>query len=380
MRFLHLADLHFGKRLNEKSLMEDQRYVVEQILSITKTQAVEVVLIAGDVYDKNIPTVEAVQLLDCLLSGLSAQHIPVCIVSGNHDSSERLEFGRQLFEHNAIFISGLYQGKLEKKEFKDCFGAVNVYFLPFIKATHVNAFYPGSTNAQEAVAEVLSREEIDLTKRNILIAHQFVTARGAEPIRSDSEQIVAGNLDNVEASLFEAFDYVALGHIHRPQRIGRDTIRYAGSPLKYSFSEANHQKSALLVEVLEKERVLTEQIPFLPLHDLRELKGPIDAILDERNYNQGNVEDYMHITLTDEEELYDAVGRVRTIYPNLLRLEFENSRTRQERTKSTQASELSQKTPYQLFEEFYKKVWDDTLAFSKEQEELITKLLQEGES
>ena len=377
MRFLHTSDLHIGKKVNEFSMLEDQEHILKQILQIAGEYRPEGILIAGDIYDKGIPGVEAVTLFDWFLTELYQRGLMVFMVSGNHDSSERVEFGGRILTDNKIHIAGTYQGKLEKVTLWDEHGPLNIYLLPFIKPALVRRYYPEVTTYQEAVEAILKQEDIHKEERNILIAHQFITSGEIEPERCESETVSIGGLDNIDASVFEAFDYVALGHLHGPQGIGRDTIRYAGSPLKYSFSEARQIKSVTLVEFGKKAELSYIKIPLQPLRDLRQIKGPIEALTDPKVYSQGNTLDYIHATLTDEEEIYDAIGKLRAVYPNIMRLDFENSRTAWNAEALLAAAKVEERSSLELFEEFYE--YQNNQPMSEEQKAILKKLFGEME-
>lgn len=356
MKLLHIADLHIGKHVNEFNMLEDQKHVLGQILQIAEIEKPYGVLIAGDVYDKSQPSVEAVELLDYFLTNLIALVPHVFMISGNHDSPERLSFGSKIMEKNGLYIARAFDGVLQKVTLEDQHGNVNIYMFPFMKPAMVKRFFQQQIESYDgALRAVISSTEIDTKERNILIAHQFVVNGTQQPERSESESLYVGGLDNVDASAFEAFDYVALGHLHRPQIIGRDTICYPGSPLKYSFSEARHQKSATLLDLGVKGELLIYQLPLIPLHDLREIKGPITELLSIGREGTEGSEDYIHVTLTDEEEIYDAIGQLRQVYPNLMVLDFENNRTRQAIFSQIAAySDLARKSPTDLFAVFYK--------------------------
>lgn len=355
MKLLHIADLHVGKRVNEFNMIEDQKHILEQILRITGEEKPNGVLIAGDVYDKSQPSAEAVELLDEFLTRLTAFGQPVFMISGNHDSPERLSFGSRIMQKNGLHIAGVFDGVLQKVAQEDEHGIVNIYLLPFIKPAMVKPFFEQPIESyDQAVKTVISAAEINMQERNILLAHQFVVNGVQQPELSESESISVGGLDNVDASVFNVFDYVALGHLHRPQRIGRDSVRYGGSPLKYSFSEAQHQKSATLIELGVKGEILINQIPLIPLHNMREIKGPIAELLRIGREEPENAEDYIHATLTDEDEIYDAIGQLRQAYPNLMVLDFENSRSSQIAFAQIAASgEVTRKSPIDLFASFY---------------------------
>lgn len=355
MKLLHIADLHIGKRVNEFNMIEDQKYILEQILRITAKEKPDGVLIAGDVYDKSQPSAEAVELLDEFLTRLTAFGQPVFMISGNHDSPERLSFGSRIMQKNGLHIAGVFDGTLQKVALEDKHGVVNIYLLPFIKPAMVKPFYEQLIESyDQAVQTVISAAEINTQKRNVLLAHQFVVNGVQQPELSESESISVGGLDNVDASAFDVFDYVALGHLHRPQRIGRDSVRYGGSPLKYSFSEARHQKSVTLIELGVKGELSINQLPLTPLHDMREIKGPITELLRIGREEPENAEDYIHATLTDDDEIYDAIGQLRQVYPNLMVLDFENSRISKIAYSQIAASDdFARKSPIDLFASFY---------------------------
>lgn len=354
MKFLHISDLHIGKRVNEFSMIEDQGHILGQILQIAKTEQADAVLIAGDIYDKPVPSAEAVQMFDWFLTGLADQGRAVFAVSGNHDSPERIAFGAQLMRGRGVYVSPVYEGETARIGLTDAWGELCVWLLPFVKPATVRHALEGKLEGeppesyQEAVKIAVDRMEIDENKRNILVAHQFVTGAG----RCDSEEAVVGGLDNVDAEVFDRFDYVALGHIHSPQSVGRETVRYCGTPLKYSFSEAEQEKSVTLVEMREKGQVLLSAVPLAPLHDMRKIRGLYQEVMSKTFYQDMDREDYVQITLTDEEDIPDGLQRLRTVYPNLMRLSYDNSRTRQDREVES-AEEIEQKSEIQLFAEFY---------------------------
>ena len=351
MKILHLSDLHFGKRLNNFSLLEDQYHVNRQIFKLAKDTHIEAVIIAGDVFDRQIPSAGAVQLFDDFLNFWAELNLPVFIISGNHDSAERLSFGAHIFSQNNIYISPVYNGQIEPISLNDAYGKINFYLLPFIKPATVRPFFPDEkiNSYTEAVQTVLNNLPLNKDERNILIAHQFVT--GA--VLSDSEEIVVGGLNNVDAHVFDAFDYVALGHIHTPQTILRDSIRYCGTLLKYSFSEANQQKCATVIDIKAKGQMDITAYPVKPLHDMRKIKGTYAELTDRQNYIGTDTDDYILATLTDEEDVPDAIGRLRSIYPNIMQLDYDNIRTRTRNT--IEAVDINTaKAPLELFGEFYK--------------------------
>lgn len=351
MKILHLSDLHFGKRLNNFSLLEDQYHVNRQIFKLAKDTHIEAVIIAGDVFDRQIPSAGAVQLFDDFLNFWAELNLPVFIISGNHDSAERLSFGAHIFSQNNIYISPVYNGQIKPISLNDAYGKINFYLLPFIKPATVRPFFPDEkiNSYTEAVQTVLNNLPLNKDERNILIAHQFVT--GA--VLSDSEEIVVGGLDNVDAHVFDAFDYVALGHIHTPQTILRDSIRYCGTLLKYSFSEANQQKCATVIDIKAKGQMDITAYPVKPLHDMRKIKGTYAELTDRQNYIGTDTDDYILATLTDEEDVPDAIGRLRSIYPNIMQLDYDNIRTRTRNNIETVDINTA-KAPLELFGEFYK--------------------------
>ena len=353
MKFLHLADLHLGKRVNGFSMLEDQAHILRQILAILDDEQPDGVLIAGDVYDKSVPSVEAVGLLDGFLTELRARGVPVLLISGNHDSPERLAFGGRVMDSCGIHISPVYDGALAPVTLHDEFGPVHVWLLPFVKPAHVRRWFPDADieSYTDSVAEAIAHMDIDTAARNVLVTHQFVTG-GA---RSGSEELSVGGTDNVDSGVFAPFDYVALGHLHGAQHIGRETIRYAGSPLKYSFSEARQHKSVTVVTLGEKGDVQVRTVALTPLRELREIRGSYDELTARSFYEHTTYRsDYLHLILTDEQDVFDAISRLRTIYPYLMTLDYDNARTRAAGGMSVPA-ETERRTPLELFEALYQR-------------------------
>lgn len=374
MRLAHVSDLHLGKRVNEFSMLEDQRYIVKQIESILEEEAADAVLIAGDVYDKPVPPGEAVRLFDGFLTALADRGIHVFVISGNHDSPERIAFGSRLMEKSRVYMAPVYDGHVSPIELRDAYGSVYVYMLPFVKPAVVKKCWPeeGIETYEEAVGCAVAhmKEEAFVPEaRNVLVAHQLVI--GAS--RCDSEEVSVGGLDQVSAGLFRDFDYTALGHIHGPQNAGGERIRYCGSPLKYSFSEADHVKSVTIVDLEEKGNVRVRTRPLIPLHDMREIRGSYEEVVSRDFYRGTAVDDYLHITLTDEEDILDAMGKLRAIYPNIMRLDYDNRRTRE----GGQLPEKVQraKSPLELLEELY--ALQNNQPMSGEQRELSARLIEE---
>lgn len=377
MKFLHISDLHLGKRINEFSMMEDQIFILNQILEIAQTRQADGVIIAGDIYDKPVPPAEAVKVFDLFLTKLADQKIKVFAVSGNHDSPERIAFGAQLMNRRGVYVSPVYDGNAAKVVLTDDYGELHLHLLPFLKPAIVRHVLEKERNEEElpqsyheTVKAAVDRIEVDTEKRNILIAHQFVTGAG----RCDSEDVSVGGLDNVDAEIFDAFDYVALGHIHSPQAVKRETVRYCGTPLKYSFSEAGQAKAAVVVECREKGQVILDTVPLVPLRDMRSIRGTYMEVTARSFYENTNTEDYLQITLTDEEDVPDGLAKLRTIYPNLMQLVYDNSRTRQNQT-IEMAEGVQQKSELELFKEFYE--LQNNQPMSQEQEEFVRKLMEE---
>lgn len=375
MKLLHTSDLHIGKRVNEFSMIEEQEYILQQILDIIDDHKPDGIMIAGDVYDRTVPTVEAVRLFDWFLTELNRRDQYIFMVSGNHDSSDRLNFAGRIMEQNKIYISARYEGELDRLVLEDEYGPLNIYMLPFVKPVLVRPYYPEVETYEDAVDRILKNANIDFKQRNILIAHQFIISGQNIPEQSESEAKSVGGLDHIDASVFDGLDYVALGHLHGPQRIGQDTIRYAGSPLKYSFSEVKQKKSVTMVEMREKGQVSFEKIPLTPIRDMREIRGEIDKLLDPENYSKANTMDYIRAILTDEEEIYDAIGKMRSVYPNIMRLELENSKSMWNSESKLTADDIESKTDIELFEEFY--INQNNIPMSKGQKDIMLELFEE---
>lgn len=351
MKLIHLSDLHLGKRINEFSMIEDQKYILTKIINVIDNEKPDGIIIAGDVYDKSVPPAEAIDIFDDFIVKLANRKLQVFIISGNHDSPERLAFGNRLMDISGIHFSPVYNGVVIPYRLIDEYGEVNVYMLPFIKPAHVRRFYPDETieTYSDAMRVAINKMNISSDNRNILITHQFVTGAA----RSESEDVSVGGSDNVDASVFQGFDYVALGHIHRPQNIESEKIRYCGTPLKYSFSEASHEKTVSIVELMKPGHISVKEIPLVPLHDMVELKGTYSQLTKKSFYEDTSyTEDYTHITLTDEEDIPDAISKLRVIYHNLMKLDYDNTRTRH-RIEIIGTEDVETKSPFDLFSEFY---------------------------
>ena len=371
MRFIHLSDLHIGKRVNEVSMIEDQEYILKHIVEIIDEDKPDAVLISGDVYDKSVPSAEAVALFDDFLFSLSKRKTQILIISGNHDSPERLAFGNRLFENAGIHISPVYDGELKAVSIEDEYGKVDFWLLPFIKPAHVRRFYPEEQieSYTDAVRTAIDKMNIDSSGRNVLLTHQFVTGAST----CESEEISVGGSDNVDASVFEGFDYVALGHIHGAQNIGSNKIRYCGTPLKYSFSEEKHHKSVSIVELDGDGNVTVKLQPLNPLHDMRSIRGSFAQITDKTFYQNTAVDDYIHVILTDEEDVPEAVGKLRVIYPNIMKLSYDNTRTRENRIVED-AQDIQRKSPLELFEELYQQ--QNNQPMSSQQRDFAKQLIE----
>ena len=376
MKFIHLSDLHIGKKVNGFSMLEDQQDILfKKILPIVDEEKPDCIIIAGDVYDKSIPPSEAVGLLDEFLVKLADRNLQVFIISGNHDSAERLAFGNRLIDKSGIHISPVYQKDTAAFTMKDDFGTVNIYMLPFIKPVHVRTAFESDEiiSYTDAVRMAVSQMDINISERNILITHQFVT--GAE--RSDSEDVSVGGSDNVDASVFDEFDYVALGHLHRPQNVGTKRIRYCGTPLKYSFSEEKDNKSVTVVEMREKGILDIREIPLVPLHEMVTLRGTFSKLTEKKFYeNTSYREDYIRMILTDENDIDNALNKLREIYPNIMKLEYDNTRTHHHsQIENLSLSDVEKKSPLDLFAKLYED--QNGMCMSAEQTEFIQKLIKE---
>lgn len=383
MKLMHLSDLHLGKRLNEFSLLEDQSFILQQLVELVRSEQPDCVLLAGDIYDKPVPPAEAVTLFDDFLNKL-AQLTTVCVTSGNHDSAERLAFGAQLMREGGVHFCGLYTGEPQCVTLQDAYGSVHIYLLPFLKPAHVRHCLPSTeaeqvTTYHEALRCAVERLHINAAERNVLVAHQFVT--GAQT--AGSEAVNVGGVDNIGAEVFAAFDYTALGHIHKAQNVGSERVRYSGTPLKYSFAEWQQEKSVTLVELGEKGSVSVTALPLAPLRDLRKLRGSYEELMSKDFYDElpkdsdGLLRDFYRLTLTDEEDVPDAVQKLRSVYKNLLQLEYDNKRTRTDNAIEG-AERVVEKLPLELMEEFYQ--LQNNQALSEKQRAYLQGLLEKEES
>ena len=371
MKLIHLSDLHLGKRVNEFSMLEDQEYILTKCLNVIDEEKPDAVILAGDLYDKSVPPAEAVTLFDSFLVRLVQRRLQVFVISGNHDSAERTAFAGRLIDLSGVHLSPVYSGDVRAITLTDLYGPVHFYMLPFVKPVHVRRWFPDAEIASytDAVRVAIENMHMDLSERNVLVTHQFVT--GA--VRSESEDLSVGGADNVDASVFDGIDYVALGHIHGPQDIGSPRIRYCGTLLKYSFSEAEHEKSVTVAELKEKGWLEVRTVPLIPRRDMREQRGSYMELTARSNYKGTNTDDYLHITLTDEEDIPDVVTKLRVIYPNLMKLDYDNRRTRSQ-TVVGGAEDVEQKSPLELFAELYEK--QNGAPLSEEQEAFSAALIE----
>lgn len=385
MRFLHLADLHIGKIVNAYNMIEDQEYLLKQVVELIKEERVHAVLLAGDIYDKTQPSEDAVNLFDWFLNQVSETNAHIIAIPGNHDSAERLAFAQSFLKKQGVHFPPSFSGEMERVVLEDEHGPVNFWLLPYLRPIDARRAFPDAeigSDYTKAVKTVLDAAQINTKERNVLLSHQFVTAFGYKPERAN-EEISLGGVDNVDVSAYDSFDYVALGHVHRPQRIGRDTVRYAGSLLKYNISEARFPKSVTLVDVgpkADNEKlgscITFEQISLTPLHEMRQIKGPLAQLLDEQVVSAGAPHDFLHVTLTDETPQIDALNRLRETYPNILALDYDNATTRSNTNLNTSSQTLEDIDPVRVFSEFFSAQAGHEL--NDEQAQLASKLLYQS--
>lgn len=374
MKFFHISDLHIGKKLREMDITKDQEHILNEIIELADNKKPDAFLISGDVYDRSVPAANAINLFNDFITELESRKIKVFIISGNHDSPERIQFANKILEKNDIHIAGTFDGKMKSVELEDEFGPINIYMLPFIKPSIVANFFEDKIidSYEKAARIVIDEENIDSKQRNVLIAHQFVTNNGKEPEQSESESIRVGGLDNIDVSIFDKFDYVALGHIHRPQKVGRDTVRYCGTPLKYSFSECNHEKSITMVEFNEKDDITITKLSLHPIKDMRIIKDTLDNLLNNEEYTKYS-NDYINAIVTDEDELFDPIGQLRNVYKNILLLEIENTRSQYIEDELIFSTKVKEKAPFELFQDFY--FSQNNVDMSSSQEKILLEIL-----
>lgn len=378
MKFLHLSDLHFGKSVNGFSMLEDQRYIIQQIYDLVEKEHIDAVLMAGDIYDRSIPGGDAVTLFDDFLTRLKCLKTSVFIISGNHDSPERLQFAGRLLEDEGIYVCCQVDKHIKKVTLSDRYGPVNIYMLPFAKPMAVRLLYDDESirTFDDAVRACINHTPVNTNERNIIMAHHFVISGGERPEVSDSEVTLSvGGIEEVSADCFDAFDYTALGHIHRPQKIGRETVRYGGSPLKYSFSEANTDKVLTVAELKDKGEVSVRLFPLKPLRDMRKIKGSLKALTREDILTLENREDYVHVTLTDKAALIDPMNAVRSVYPNVMQLAFE--RKEMPGQEGSIRAAVQKKDKLELFDDFFELVTGEKM--SEAQRPVMEEIIDEAE-
>jgi exonuclease SbcD len=377
MKFLHLSDLHIGKIVNGFSMIAEQRHAFAQIMECVDTECPDAVVIAGDVYDRAIPGVEAVRLFDDLLTALAEKGVAVLLISGNHDSPERLGYASRVLSEKRLYLCGMFDGTLSRVILNDEYGEVSFWLMPFIKPSSLRGLFAEREieSYDDAVSAVLESADINYAARNVLVSHQFYTKAGVSPVRSDSELNPVGGLDAVSAELIERFDYAALGHLHGRQSVGAKHIRYCGSPIKYSFSEWRQEKAAVIVEIKEKGNLNVTALPLKPIHDMREIKGELAKLTSDEVAALADKDDYLRVILTDEEEIIDPMSKLRSVYPNVMSLGFENSRTNIDISAITADIEaLETLSVYDLFSEFFLGVQGSVM--SKEQADIVRGLLE----
>ena len=361
-------------------MQTEQRHVFEQVIGYIKKEKPNAVIIAGDVYDRAMPTVEAVKLFDDFLTALAGEDLAVMIISGNHDSPERMNYASRLLADKKLFLCGSYDGLLQKHVLTDEYGEVNFWLLPFIKPVSVRNFFAGREieSYEDALKLIFENAKIDYNARNVLVSHQYYTKAGLTLVRSESELDPVGGLDAIDPTLIEQFDYAALGHLHGAQSAGAAHIRYAGSPVKYSLSEWRQEKSVSFVELNEKGNIKLRNLPLTPIRDMREIKGEIDKLMSDGVSSLANKEDYLRVILTDEEEIIDPLGKLRSVYPNIMSLDFENNRTSIDADAITSNTEQIEKlSPFDLFTEFFLEAQGSTM--TSEQTKIVRELLDTPE-
>lgn len=374
MKILHTSDLHIGKRINECSMLEEQAFILKQITDIAKTENPEAIILAGDIYDKSVPSAEAVSLFDDFLVNLAKLGKAIFIISGNHDSAERISFASRIMEVSKVYLSPVYNGKISPIVINDGKTKVAFYMIPFIKPAIVQHFADEEVEIKtydEAMRYVISQMDIDKKRRNVLITHQFIT----DAERTESEDFMVGGLDNIDTSAFNDFDYVALGHLHRPQSCGKATIRYSGSPLKYSFSEVNDKKSISIIEINGEDTPIVTERTLAPLHEWYDLSGTYDELSAKSFYDgKGYQEAFVRITLTDEDDIPDGMRKLKSIYHRLMELRYDNKRTRAGMTSIGKPMDVEALQPDKLFGDLFEK--QNGQALSEEQKRYMNETIE----
>lgn len=379
MKIVHTSDWHLGKKINGFSMLEDQIYILKQLEEMILLQKADILIIAGDIYDRSVPPEEAVAVLNDFLGRIIRAGVTVLMITGNHDSAERLSFANRLLERQGLYIAGTFHGTVKKVTKEDKFGPVNFYLLPFVKSAVVKYYYEESEifSFEDAVKILIEKMEINKKERNVLVTHHFVTNAGKGPELSDSETVISvGGADNVDCSLFDDFDYTALGHIHKPQWVGNERIRYAGSILKYSFSEVNQKKGAAIVDLKEKGNLQITSAEFHPLHDMRKIKGRLLELIAEDVLCMADKEDYIQAVITDQEDFIDPMGKLKNSYPNIMQLILEKNIKAKQGKKVTGLKKIKQ-SPLELFEDFYQKAAGRELDETRKQ--IIRQVISETE-
>ena len=379
MRFLHVADLHIGKRVHERPMLDEQEHAFDQLISIAEDQRVDAVLVAGDVFDRPNPSSVALELSERFLASFVRRNIPVFVIPGNHDSAQQVAYCSTITDAAGLHVARPYRGHIATFSLEDADGPVCVHLLPFVRPLDVRVAFPQREaeikTHHDAVRVALEEHPLEQGVRHVLVAHQFVTAMGIDPERCESETMSSlGGLDNVDASLFDAFDYVALGHLHGPQRVGRNAVRYAGSPVRYSFSEISQKKAACIVDLDGQGNVSVTQIPLVPLHAMREITCSLEDL--EAGKDTGDHQDYMHVTLTDR-SAYDAFNRVKAVYPHLLLLSWQEAEIAASSGKMT-LSEMKQKSCFELFSDFFTEQTGQSL--TDEQRAIVQDIMRDDQT
>ena len=374
MKLIHTGDLHIGKTVNNFNMLQDQKAVLHEMVELARVHNVQAFVIAGDVYDRAVPTAEAVTVMNDFLDELRMLNIPIFIISGNHDSPQRLEFAEKILEKQSVYIAGTFKEKLKQITLEDEYGDIIFTMMPFVKPALLSV-----TTSKDAVAAMLETVEQSQNIRNILITHYFVTSEGKEPELSDSETgAFVGGLDSVDTGLFKDFDYVALGHIHKPQRMKKDNppIKYAGAPIAYSLSECEQEKSVTLVDIKEKGNIEMTRLPLHPLHGMRKIKGKLEQLIEPSTTRLADTEDYLQVTLTNEEELIDPINTLRNVYPNIMQLLFEKNEMSSIRENKIM-EDIENKTTNELFADFYRSIREKDM--DEERKQIINEILEEME-